>query len=151
MPNHRLSKLIAFVAALYLFAPPPSAHAETETVQFATFAVKTFNINGRAGGSRPVTMFIDVANKKHADYVCAVAPRIRDALLVELTRSPVYLTPDGEFPVVELAERLKPVITDALQHDLIVNLGIVEGAVSLGSGAAAKLPYAQTGCARVSR
>ena len=149
--RHRISLgAIALAFAMAMVIPPSTASAN-ETVQFASFAVKTFLISGQPAGSRPVTMFIDVANKRYADYVCAVAPRIRDAVLVELTREPLYLTPEGEMPVQQLAERLKPVISKAIEHDLILNLGIVDGTVKMAVGVAAKLPSAQTGCARVSR
>lgn len=141
----------AIAMTIALFAGPGATAKADETVQFAPFAVKTFTVNGQPSGSRPVTMFLDVRNKKHADFVCAMAPRVRDAVLGELTRAPLYLTPDGEIPVVQLAERLQPVIAEALEHNILINVGIVDGIVKIASGAAAKLPFAQTGCSRVSR
>jgi len=123
-----------------------SVRAE-ETVQLSSFLVHAQNEDGTKTGTQPITLMIDVQDKKRADYVCAMAPRVRDAIVRHLSTQHFILTKNGTLLIDGIDARLRPIIVEALQWDMLDAVHVFHGSRKVSSKLAVRLN--QTGCVRI--
>ncbi|GEM_PF-2404866 len=121
----------------------------TEFVQLASFPIRTFKLNGARAPQAVITIFLQVADESRAIYVCRVEPRIRHAVLGELSRGPVYRTPDGLVPVDGLRDRLFPAINAAIGDPLVLNIVIRDDLRLMTEGAQITIPKSTEKCRRL--
>jgi hypothetical protein len=138
------------VAAIGLPAAFGAAPAvASETVQLAPVMVAARAHGGAEMVRQPLSIRLETSDKQSADYVCALYPRLRDALVRDLGTRRFVVAADGTFPVDGLGERLRPAMTRALGRDLIGGIDLVHGTHPLPSVMAARLM--RGGCLRIGR
>ena len=123
-----------------------SARAD-ETVQLSQFMVRAHSEDGSKTGTRPITLMLNVSDKKRADYVCSMAPRIRDAIVRHLSTQDFVLTKKGKLMIDGIDAELRPIIVEALQWDILEAVHVFHGVRKVSSKLAVRLN--QSGCVRI--
>jgi len=99
----------------------------------------------------PVTFFLEAVNKKFVGNICNYVPRIRDAVLIELSRNPIPIV-RRKLVLKNVARRLLNPMNRAIGNKIIgkrqiKEIYIVAGAVRMGGGSISRLPFARiNGC-----
>jgi hypothetical protein len=133
------------VAALSFAAPPLISDAKAdERVQLQVFVVKAQRTKTKRVDKVPITVILSVKNTKHANYVCSLAPRVRDSLLADLRRRQFSRNRKGKIHMVGLDSQLKPLVTKALRWDIVRKVEVVEGIPKVSSASAAI--FSRIGC-----
>ena len=118
-----------------------------ETVQFSQFMIRAQSEDGTKTGILPISIILDVSDKKRADYVCNMAPRVRDAIVRRLSTETFILAKNGSLMIDGVGDQLRPVISEALQWDVLDAIHVFQGAPKVSSKLAVRL--SQAGCARI--
>jgi hypothetical protein len=141
--------LLAGIVALHLavFASAGASGKEQKSWDVSPFLqMDAMSVPRREGGSGLVTVVLNAKDAERIGRICAMMPRIRDAVLRSATRHPVQMV-RGSMVTTELANDLPRAINEALRDDLIVAAKVFPGARSTGvTGGASKLPFANKGC-----
>jgi len=104
----------------------------------------------------PITLYLAATNKKFVVNICNYAPRIRDAVLNELSRSPVHVkgrkldlrgVPD------KLLKQMNRVVGNkVIGRHQIKKIYVVAGNVRMGAGKISRVPAARIdGCENILR
>jgi len=92
-----------------------------------------------------VSMFIQVTSKEHVGDVCRRLPRIRDAILRTLSRSPIPVH-RNKLVLKDVSGRLTMPIDRALGGGMVHSVYVVPGALQMNTGSVSRLPFASNGC-----
>jgi hypothetical protein len=131
----RLSVCGAALAAAAALAQPAAA----EKVVLSAVMIRTTDAHRQRVAYQPITVLIDVANRKRAEFVCAVAPRLHDGIVRAFNRTRFVRDPRGNIALDGLKARLRHVLTDALEWDIIDELTVRMGAPKLPAVAMTRL------------
>lgn len=90
----------------------------------------------------PITFFLEATTRERTDNICRSMPRIRDALLITLSREPIpvkrrRLVLDG------VDDRILTPLNDAVGKPYVKKIYITPGAVKMGSGKIKRRPLAE--------
>ena len=88
----------------------------------------------------PGTLFVEVKNEADATPVCVFEPRVRDALLQDLFKTPP-LAKKGKFESAEINARLLGVANGALDKGRLANVWLVSGVARKREEVLKKLPF----------
>ena len=132
---------LAVLCALSFAASTADAN---ERVQLSAFIVKAENARRKRLVTIPITVIVEVATKKRAQYVCAVAPRIRDAMLRDLPRIKFSIDRRGNFLAPGATQRAKATVNKALRWNIVEQIHIRQGTPKVSSASAAN--FARSGC-----
>jgi hypothetical protein len=111
----------------------------------------------------PVTPVLTVISKDQVGHVCKLGPRVSDALIIAWYAHPMTLAyifdPVSNERVSRMSkspeeksedQRLIAAINEALEFELISDILIIKGALQMGDGTIAKLPFLNIlGCAEL--
>ena len=111
-------------------------------VQLKPFDAPTNSLSGRMA---PVTVFLEAFDKEKIGLICQYQPRIMDAIMMQLYRSPLKVT-DGTLDLTGVAGRLITPINRALGRRLVKSVYVVRGVKAMSRGAVSRLPFNASGC-----
>ena len=111
----------------------------------------------------PVTPVLTVISKDQVGHVCKLGPRVSDALIIAWYANPMTLAyifdPVSNERVSRMPkspeeksedQRLIAAINEALEFELISDILVIKGALQMGDGTIAKLPFLSIlGCAEL--
>lgn len=138
--------VVAALVALALAMAAPKADAE-EIIQLAPLLVHA-QIEGTSTVRQlPISVRLEVSTTKRADYVCAVYPRLRDAVVRYLNSRRFPVTRNGQLEIKGIDTQLRPVMTQAIDWDILDKIHVIQGSFDLPSVIAARL--IQNGCLRI--
>ena len=127
-------------------ATPPKAFAE-ETIQLAPLLVNA-QIEGTSTIRQlPISVRLEVSTTKRADYVCSVYPLLRDSVVRYLNERHYPVALNGHLEIKGIGSQLRPVMTKAIQWDILDKIDVIQGSFELPSVIAARLT--QSGCLRI--
>lgn len=133
------------LATIILGAPPSAGSASAaERVLLQAFVVDAVSRDHKRIDRVPITVTMQVKNKTRGNYVCKLAPKVIDSILVELSKKRFERTPDGALIFAGVNEHLKPIVTSALRWDIVDQINFKEGAPKIASSSAQL--FARTGC-----
>ena len=104
----------------------------------------------------PITLYLAAANKKFVVNICNYAPRIRDVILKELSRSPVHVK-GRRLVLTKLPNQLLRPVNRVIGNKIIgkrqvKKVFVFAGNLKMGDGAVLKLPRARIdGCQNILR
>jgi hypothetical protein len=132
-----------FVAAIV--TPQPARAADpSNRVQLQVFQVKVVDVKG-VQGQLPVTVYIDTRDRNASTDVCAVAPRIRDALNTYLRKETYKLNEKGNLAdTARMSAGARPIVDSTAKAENIVNVDVKQGAPAVKASAAAM--FQKSGC-----
>jgi len=139
-------RILACLFALACFAPASNADA-TEIIQLAPFMVHAQPEGTGIVRFQPISVRLVVRDKKRADYVCALYPRLRDAVVRYLSTQRFVLTKKGHLSIDGIEQQLRRIMTGALRWDILEKIDVIRGSHELPSVVAARLM--QDGCLRI--
>jgi len=129
-----------------MFVSPHSARAaeSQNRVQLQVFQVKVVDPKGTQG-QMPVTVYIDVPNRQSSTDVCAVAPRLRDALNTYLRKETYKLDDRGNITdMARMSQGARPIVDGAAKAENVAGVEIKQGAPQVKASAASMLQ--RSGC-----
>ena len=135
---------VAIAAVVAVAGPSRAADVSQNRVQLQVFQVKVIEVQGRQG-QMPVAVYIYVPNRKASKDVCAVAPRVRDALNTHLRKETYKLDAKGnlqDLPAMSAAAR--PVVENAAKKENVSGIEIKQGPPQVKSSAASM--FQKSGC-----
>ena len=117
--------------ALVLACRPVVVQAE-ETVEFEPLLVKTYNAKQTKAGFSSITINIQVADAKAGKYVCALVPKLRDALLRDVARTPLVQRSDGTVDTGPLEIRFLSAMRRVIKGNILRKVSVLHGAPIIG-------------------
>jgi hypothetical protein len=133
------------VLAAAAMAAPLRAQA-SDTVILSPIMVRVVSHDQKHIGIQHVTVTLEIPDPDSARYVCAVAPRLRDAIVRDLNRTHFVLDRDGGLTLDGLGKRLQAAMADVLDRDVIEAVHVAPGAPDLPSTVVVRLN--RQGCMR---
>jgi hypothetical protein len=130
-------------AAFAILAVPAFAADSQPRVQLQVVQVKAVNPAGVIS-EQPVTVLINTSSSQASEKVCAVAPRVRDAVNQRVTKESYKLDKDGKLDLAKIATDLTPGVKSAGGAENVVSVNVQMGGPHV-KGAAATM-FARTGC-----
>jgi hypothetical protein len=135
---------LLFVSAQFVSAWPADAADPQNRVQLQVFQVKVVDPKG-VRGQTPVSVYIDTPNRKSSTDVCAVAPRVRDALNTYLRKETYKVDARGNIAdMARMSEGARPVVEGAVKAENVAGVEIKQGAPSVKASAASM--FQKSGC-----
>ena len=144
--------LVAFIFAMSVLISAPVLAAAIEEdirkkfslpthVQLRPFPAPT----NRPGRMAPITVFLEAFEKEKIGLICQYQPRIMDALMTQLHRTPLKMA-GRSLDLTGVAGRWLAPINRALGHDLVKSVHVVSGDRTIGKGSSSRLPFNASGC-----
>jgi hypothetical protein len=135
---------LLFVSNPFVLDQPAEAADPQNRVQLQVFQVKVVDPKGTLG-QLPVTVYIDVPNRKSSTDVCAMAPRLRDALNTHLRKETYKLDERGNIiDVARMSQAARPIVEGAAKAENVAGVEIKQGAPQVKASAASMLQ--RSGC-----
>ena len=133
------------LAGLLFASPGPAYAADPQNrVQLQVFQVKVVDPKGTQG-QMPVAVYIDTPNRRSSTDVCAVAPRLRDALNTYLRKETYQLDAKGTITdMARMSQGAKPIVEGAVKAENVVAVEIKQGAPQVKASAATM--FQKSGC-----
>jgi len=105
-----------------------------------------------AGHTRvPITLFLEAATPEKSEGICKQMPRVRDAVLLAVSRQPIPVN-NQRLVLDGLDRRLLNPVNRAIGKPLVKKIFVAKGAVAVGAGKIKYRPFAVIdGCANVLR
>lgn len=133
------------LAGMMFYAPSQiSTASAAERVQLQAFVVDAVSRDHKRIDRVPITVTMLVKSKQRGNYVCKLAPKVIDSILVELSRKRFERGADGHLLFAGMDAHLKPIVTSALRWDIVDGIDFKEGAPRISSSSAQL--FARTGC-----
>lgn len=114
---------IGLLAAMQLM---PSAHA-TERVQLASFLVPAMPDPVSNSRRAVISIYVDVPDLEQGEYVCAVSPRLFNAITQAAHSRPLARKADGKLDLARVQRALAPLINSNVKPVVPTSIYIVEG------------------------
>ncbi|MDA0674876.1 MAG: flagellar basal body-associated FliL family protein [Proteobacteria bacterium] len=125
MTNTFFAGIMALSLAAFVWAG--TAAKEQKSWQVSPFLqIDALNVPKRDGGTGLVTVVLNAKDAEWIGRICAMMPRIRDAVLRSASRYPVQMV-RGTMIATELANDLPRAINAALRDELIVAAKVFPG------------------------
>ncbi|MBL6927638.1 MAG: hypothetical protein ISR44_00570 [Rhodospirillales bacterium] len=133
--------VLGFLLGVFLAQPllaadkPGSKSSDNPYVRLASFLAPGLN----AGGKRvqfPMTLVFEVSKDTDIRRFCAMSPRIRDAIMLEMFKKPVKVGKGRRINKTTVATRLTSVANGALGKVTIVETHVFNEIMQRTSGAA---------------
>ena len=115
-----------------------------ERVQLSVFLVNIVEAGRKKTGQMPITIYLDLKDRDEADYVCGIAPRIRDSIFQHLNKEVFYLDTKNKFDVKKLRLDLWPIAYKAIPNVKLQNMLVVQGEGKVSSSEARL--FSRRGC-----
>ena len=139
--------MLSYLLSLAPLSVTAKAKSDTIKLQFIPYLISAFDQRTRSKVTFPVTLIITVDNLKRAEYVCAMAPKIRDAVFLKLYGYQIKKGTDRKLALTYLADDLKPKITKALNWKIVERVELAPGTPEVPKSAISK--FAKKGCMKV--
>jgi len=92
----------------------------------------------------PMTFFLEATKQKKVEDICKRMPRVRDALIRNLSRKPIPVK-NRRLILKGLDKRILKPINKAVGHKYVQKVFIAKGAVRMGTGKIEYRPFAVIG------
>jgi hypothetical protein len=139
--------MAALVGSLYItlgLVGGASAADPQNRVQLQVFQLKVVDTKGTQG-QIPIGVYIDTPNRRASTEVCAVAPRLRDALNTHLRKETHKLDAQGNLTdTARMAKEARPIIESAAKPENVAGVEIKQGAPQVKASAATM--FQKSGC-----
>ncbi len=136
--------MAALAGLLFVSSQAAEAADPQNRVQLQVFQVKVSDVKG-VQGQMPVAVYIDVPNRKSSTDVCAVAPRLRDALNTYLRKETYKLDAQGNIiDMARMSQGARPVVEGAVKAENVSGVEIKQGAPQVKASAASM--FQKSGC-----
>ncbi len=113
-------------------------------VQLQVFQVKVVDPKGTQGQT-PVAVYIDVPNRQASTDVCAMAPRLRDALNTYLRKETYTVDAQGRITdIARMSGGARPVVDSTVKASNVTGVEIKQGAPQVKASAASM--FQKSGC-----
>jgi len=83
-------------------------------VQLSVFMVNIKVLGINKTGQMPLTVYLDLLDQEEAEYVCGIAPIVRDAILRNLSKKTFLLDKSNKIDVKNLRLELWPIAYKAI-------------------------------------
>lgn len=105
-----------------------------------------------AGGTRvPITFYLEATEPEKAEAICKHMPRVRDAVLLAVSRQPIPVK-NRRLILKGLDQRMLKPINRAVGKPLVKRVFVAKGVVQMGTGKIKYRPFAVIdGCVNVLR
>lgn len=123
-----------------------SAHA-TNRVQLSTFLLKVVEGGRTKVGQLPITIYLELPDKGSAEYLCAIAPRVRDVILQKLNKETYVLNRKQKLNVKVLEDKIRPSVIRSVKKVKVLDVQVRQGAPKVSSSGARL--FHRTGCMQV--
>lgn len=107
-------------------APDAALPEAAPRVQLAALMAPVRWPSGRLG-TKSVTPVLDIGQQGTVDSVCALTPRIRDAMITALYETPIPGSGHGTLDLDSLKVRLTQAVNTALGRTLVTGVDLVAG------------------------
>lgn len=134
---------LVMASALLVLGPAARAADLQNRVQLQVFQVKVVDPAGKQG-QVPITVYIDTPSSRHAQSVCSVGPRVRDALITHLRKDVYPMDKTGKLDTVKIATGARPVIEDAVKKENVVGVEVSMEPPKISAAGSAM--FARLGC-----
>ena len=124
--------------------PIVGSASASERVLLQAFVVDAVSRDHKRIDRVPITVTMQVKNETRGNYICKLAPKVIDSILIELSKKRFERSPDGALVFAGVNEQLKPIVTSALRWDIVDRIIFKEGAPKIASSSAQL--FARTGC-----
>lgn len=150
LSSARAAAAMAALAGLFFVSLPfvsdhgAEAADPQNRVQLQVFQVKVVDLKGTQG-QMPVAVYIDVPNRQASTDVCAMAPRLRDALNTYLRKETYKL--DAQSNIVDIkrmSQDARPIVEGAVKASNVTGVEIKQGAPQVKASAASM--FQKSGC-----
>lgn len=118
--------LAAVLLGALIAAAPPVALA-MERVQIASLIVPSQASSIPHSDRAAITLFVDVKNLKEGQYVCALSPRVREAVTKVAYAKPLPRKADGRLDVPKIHASVAPVVQRIVKPVVPVAVEVVDG------------------------
>jgi len=106
-------------------------------VQLPSFMAPIVRTDGKRG-TAALTLVLEVRTPEEVRKLCAMSPRIRDAVVQNLYAHPLRKLDNRELDLDGVGERLAVAANAALDQPFVVDVSVFEGMRTAGGGKAAK-------------
>ena len=110
-----------------LIASSPVAAGAAERVQIASFIVPSQTSNIPNTDRAAITLFVDVNDFREGQYVCALSPRVREAVTKAAYAKPLPRRADGHLDVETIHASVTGVVQNIVRPVMPVAVEVVDG------------------------
>jgi len=136
--------MVALAGLFFVSSQAAEAADPQNRVQLQVFQVKVVDPKGTQG-QMPVAVYIDVPNRQASTDVCAVAPRLRDALNTYLRKENYKLDAQGNIiDIKRMSQDARPIVEGAVKASNVAGVEIKQGAPQVKASAASM--FQKSGC-----
>ena len=148
MKSRFLLVAIMIATSVFLTVPVLAATLEDLRKKFSLpthVQLKPFQAPTKTGQMAPITVFMEAFSKDKIGLICQYQPRIMDALMTQLYRTPLKLS-GRSLDLTGVADKMLLPINQALGDNLVKSVHIEAGARSMTTGSVSRLPFNASGC-----
>ncbi len=139
-----LSVTALLLTSIVSFSSPALAEVK---VQLSTFLIKVVEGKRTKVGQLPITVFLEIPDKRSAEYLCAIAPRVRDVILRKLNNETYVLNRKQKLNTDVIKDKISRPVIRSVKRVKILSVSVKQGAPKISSSSARL--FHRTGCMQV--